>query len=880
MDQSLRTVATQLLNNTAKHEELVRIPEEKIVTIETPIQVVHISTQVQDADSNLSNDKEDDGKMKFGIPMNSKFGHFEISNPGHAMAMTEEEIEREIAFADPNAQKYRPTTTSMLSTWIQLYPPSTTTDRNNVSEIKTESPNIQINTLPSTKMSSSVFKVSTPHAKPNRNTEIKLTTMPSVAPSVSTVKVTKNSSIHDVSNYVQLNSIVPNSSIETKINNTGSIDKKSQNQRTNSTIHSTTKSTISTKKVPTKSSNTLKPKITTPKNPVTKLIKNSSTVNRFKPLSTRKPNKNDTVTSTSKIEKVTIKPIINISQNHTSSTDKPFFITKIKASILTNAQKPTTSIPTTKPVHSILSKSNFSYTESTSTKVPSPTQVNNILKVSLKKPIDDSTKIEIQPIRVNPPVLTIEKIEDSSSTKNTNDDKNILENSKIDVKFDFSPEYSNVKLETTSIESSSPVISSTTTKRPRLSHKRKKNKNRRRKPSSTTISTLTTTSSSTFDNSDMLSLDSSNNVNNENQDKVQLTAIQESKIEPESKAPPSKKKKPTQTQVQKPIGTQIYNFLSREVMPSVGVMSLVGLGLGLASYFLYPFGGVIARRNYDVEPNYKYNLDEYGGNYGLSEEEVLSKVYSGMTGNQHHEPKYNSIATTEKNPTYYRYTGSEQAQQQNIRYPSLSFKNPGNRVIYRPVETTSYDANYQNTEFKYPDVPTTPNYYDRQRQQLSTDFTSTVAKVGIGKNRQFVVGNIPKEYSSRDVDKSLDTAIVQDKIDYNLSNQAHEGSLEDKPSALSLTASHLKSLKNSTPLLVKNDKQNSAEIYEEIEISPTAISVEHGPRYLKSFDDALSMESINSKLIRKKRGIFSDITDKFWIQFLNIQEFREVQSFK
>ncbi|XP_011504479.1 PREDICTED: uncharacterized protein LOC105367458 [Ceratosolen solmsi marchali] len=864
MDQSLRTVATQLLNTTVKHENLVRIPEEKIVTIETPMQVVHISTRIEDAVSDISNDKEDDEtKMKFGIPINSKFGHFEVSNPGHAMAMTEEEIEREMATTEASIQKYRSTTKSMLSTWIQLYPPSTTTERNNVSEIKTEIPDNEVYSLTSTKLPSTTFnKLSTAYNKLNRNTEIKLTTIPSTESSLSTTKFIKNSSIIDVTNNVQLSSTLSTVTIENKTNGTASTEKKLQNQRTNASVHTITKSTTPLKKLSTKGSNSLKPKITTPKNAVTKVIKNNSTVNRFKPLATRRPNKNDTVTSTSKIEKVTFKPTIYISQNQISSTEKSPFVTKIKASILTNSQKSNTNVPTVKPIHSILSKSNFSATETSTTKIPSPTQVNNVLKVSLKKPVDDSTKIEIQPIRVNPPVLTIEQIEDLSlDQKTNNDNQDILENSKIDVKFDFSPEYTNVKLQIPSAENSSSIISTTTTKRPRLSHKRKKNKNRRRKPSTTTISTLAIPSTATFDNINLLPLDTTNTINNVNRDKIQLSSIQESKIEPESKAPPSKKKKPNQTQVQKPIGTQIYNFLSREVMPSVGVMSLVGLGLGLASYFLYPFGGVIARRNYDVEPNYKYNLDEYGGNYGLSEEEVLSKVYSGMTGGQHHDSKYNFIATSEKNPTYYRYTGSEHVQQQTSRYPVLPFKNAGNRVVYRPVETTSYDGNYRNTEFKYPDVPTTPNYYERQRQQqLSTDFVSTAPKVGMSKNRQFVVGNVPKEYSSKDVEKSFDVIKIQDKIDHNLSYSAIEKNSENNLSAEPLTAPDLKSLNNPASFISKNNKKNSAEIYEEMEISPTAVAVEHGPRFLKSLDDDLNVKSAAvPKLIRKKRNIFFDV---------------------
>jgi hypothetical protein len=85
---------------------------------------------------------------------------------------------------------------------------------------------------------------------------------------------------------------------------------------------------------------------------------------------------------------------------------------------------------------------------------------------------------------------------------------------------------------------------------------------------------------------------------------------------------------------EKPIGTQLYNYLSREVMPTVGV-GLVGLMVtaGLASYFLYPFG--VARRSYEVDrrdkdPHYYYS-DEYSG--GIAEEEAIGKVIAGMPSN-------------------------------------------------------------------------------------------------------------------------------------------------------------------------------------------------------------------------------------------------------
>ncbi|XP_044255957.1 cell wall protein DAN4-like isoform X2 [Tribolium madens] len=102
---------------------------------------------------------------------------------------------------------------------------------------------------------------------------------------------------------------------------------------------------------------------------------------------------------------------------------------------------------------------------------------------------------------------------------------------------------------------------------------------------------------------------------------------------PSEKSDSTKIDKPIQSK-EKPIGTQLYNYLSREVMPTVGV-GLVGLMVtaGLASYFLYPFG--VARRSYDIDrrdkDNHVYYSDEYSG--GIAEEEAIGKVIAGMPSN-------------------------------------------------------------------------------------------------------------------------------------------------------------------------------------------------------------------------------------------------------
>lgn len=91
---------------------------------------------------------------------------------------------------------------------------------------------------------------------------------------------------------------------------------------------------------------------------------------------------------------------------------------------------------------------------------------------------------------------------------------------------------------------------------------------------------------------------------------------------------------------EKPISTQVYNYISREVLPTVGV-GLVGLVVtaGLAGYFLYPFAVPVRRNgNYEIndrkDDKYYYNEGDYSYG-GQSEEDVISKVIAGKFNCKH-----------------------------------------------------------------------------------------------------------------------------------------------------------------------------------------------------------------------------------------------------
>ncbi|KAG7199405.1 hypothetical protein KM043_014035 [Ampulex compressa] len=816
IDQSLRSVATQLLNATKPEAQM------KVVLASTTL----ASIDPDDSTRPRESSKREEGMLlkeinsevtnlesmgvSFGRPMNSKFSYFESSHPGQAMAMTEEELEKELSSTRlMTAHKNRPTTTGGISTWILLNPPTTTmkpVEKNVETEIRVDvQPNVSTERTETTSRIVKNKVTLTPVATITTEKTSSGTKRPIT---VTTRKSTSVPKVERTTESIEKSRVttpkVPGAADNTKESTSGSTTKKSQTTRTTPKPKGSTSKTTVASKAP----------LTVTKRPSQQARPKPSSTRRttLKPEIIRNEN-----ASTAKIEKVTFKPVqmIVTPKIKVESTEKPMFVTKIKASVLMDTQKTTTmsstSMSTANPVSSSkLSFSGMNLTEVPVRSKPIGTKVNNVLKVHLKKPLEEATKIEIEPIRVNAPVLKIEKIESGASKQDSTKDQEMgsIDNSRIDLKFDFNPELTKIKVGASVAEDTSTTTSttttSTTTKRPRHNSKRKKNKVRRRKPQTTSLApTILSSTASTIllDSSEVPSTTS-----------IIDNAIQESKIEPETKSTTNvtkTKKKP----VQKPISTQIYNFLSREVMPSFGVMSLVGLGLGLASYFLYPFGGSITRRNYEVEPKYKYNLEEYGGGYGQNEEEVLSKVLQGMTN---HESRY--PGTKDIDNGYYHYqrfdTPYETTRKPDQRYHSSS-------PVYRPTESPATVLKYRNTEYRYPE--STASYYDRSNSEF------VVAQDVPGSaNRQFVVGSVPKEYPP------FEERTSPTKLAYEQTTQSFQRDVAQKFGSV-----NVQSYGRPEAQTLRADDG-----YEEYEITPTAVPVEHGPRSLKrkrSFVDGVSI---------------------------------------
>lgn len=129
----------------------------------------------------------------------------------------------------------------------------------------------------------------------------------------------------------------------------------------------------------------------------------------------------------------------------------------------------------------------------------------------------------------------------------------------------------------------------------------------------------------------------------------------------------------------KPLTSTIYSYLSREVMPTVGI-GLMGMVLtaGLAGYFFGPLGAL--RRSYDqatdrqdnVDNIYSVNNEEYaseGNDHGQNEEEVFSKFLAGMPANyvSRYVKYYRPDGNANGNPNQYNYRRVSQPQLQQAQ---------------------------------------------------------------------------------------------------------------------------------------------------------------------------------------------------------------------
>lgn len=181
----------------------------------------------------------------------------------------------------------------------------------------------------------------------------------------------------------------------------------------------------------------------------------------------------------------------------------------------------------------------------------------------------------------------------------------------------------------------------------------------------------------------------------------------------------NKKKKKTETGIEaknpeQAVSSQIYSFLSREIMPTVG-LGLIGVALtaGLASFLGYnPFGSttVPLRRTYESNhgytPNNYYNYNSDYGDGGQSEEVLFREVLSGMpegsryrisqgnSGYQENYKRQDQIYDSNKTPVY-------SVPQSNNKYVSEKNTGGANYDSSNYPQDYSYSSNYDAAEDKY-----------------------------------------------------------------------------------------------------------------------------------------------------------------------------------
>uniref|UniRef100_A0A182MK36 Uncharacterized protein n=1 Tax=Anopheles culicifacies TaxID=139723 RepID=A0A182MK36_9DIPT len=125
----------------------------------------------------------------------------------------------------------------------------------------------------------------------------------------------------------------------------------------------------------------------------------------------------------------------------------------------------------------------------------------------------------------------------------------------------------------------------------------------------------------------------------------------------------------------KPVSTQIINYLSREVMPTVGV-GLVGLVMaaGLASYFLGSPLGALRRSDDRKDDLYYSNYEEYAGSDGQNEEDVFGKLIAGMPDRTY----YRNNAVRRRTQVQPVRTGHQYYHVQPYsanKYPHITYRN-------------------------------------------------------------------------------------------------------------------------------------------------------------------------------------------------------------
>lgn len=195
---------------------------------------------------------------------------------------------------------------------------------------------------------------------------------------------------------------------------------------------------------------------------------------------------------------------------------------------------------------------------------------------------------------------------------------------------------------------------------------------------------------------------------------------------------------------EKPISTQIYNFLAREVMPSVGV-GIVGLVVtaGLATYFL---GGPLTalRRSYDIAANRRDDVafdrsDDFGN--AQDEGEMFGKVIAGMPENSAYRNniRINSYRQRTGQPQP-QVAGQAQPQSQYNAYPQFAQQKYQAQLAQQQQQYLRYRAAdpYYNSypQQNFVQQPQQPQPYYQKTQAKSSDYGTAQSIQAVSENTQ------------------------------------------------------------------------------------------------------------------------------------------------
>lgn len=146
--------------------------------------------------------------------------------------------------------------------------------------------------------------------------------------------------------------------------------------------------------------------------------------------------------------------------------------------------------------------------------------------------------------------------------------------------------------------------------------------------------------------------------------------------------------------------------------------------------------------------------------------------------------------------------------------------------LYRPAENTQSAVKYRNTDYnRYSEVQTTPVYYDHKHVER-------FAEVPGSANRQFVVGNVPKEYPF-DVKAAALPIVSKNGNSYESTEGGQTQFERDIAQSFNFPPGSGNVHGYGSAHLSEASTVRPDDGYEEIEITPTAVAVEHGPRSLK-----------------------------------------------